>query len=156
MLKPDFIGARIVSCSICWEGKETIAYPWYGDAIEATREFLRSDILKIASNLKFEDRWTMRMLRTRVKNWWWDTMLMAHVIDCRRETTGLKFQAFVLLGQESYNNPVEQFLRSKGDSRINSILKEVEIGQLLEYNAYDSLLEFEVCLIQRRKLGYHD
>ncbi len=154
MLKPEFVGARIVSCSICWEGKETIAYPFYGEAVEATREFCRSDLWKIAGNLKFEDRWSMRILKTKVKNWLWCTVNNAHIIDCRRETTSVKFQGFVLLGQESYNNTVEQYLRSKGDERINRVLKEINIKDLLLYNGIDSIVEFDVFLKQRKVLGY--
>lgn len=152
-LKPDWPECRIICCSISLEGEETIAYPWYGDAIDATKEFVRSDIGKIASNLKYEERWTNRILKTRTKNWIWDTMLNAHILDCRREVTGLKFQSFALLGQESYNDPIEPFLRSKGDSRVNRIVKEIELKQLLQYCGLDSLLEFKVAEIQSKRLG---
>lgn len=152
MLKPDFEGSQIVSCSIS-DGKETIAYPWQGAAIEATREFLVSPVGKVASNLKFEERWTMHHLRTRVKNWRWDTMLAAHALDNRSDITSIKFQAYVHLGAKSYDDHISQFLQSKGDSRVNQILKEIDLRQLLIYNGLDSLLELKVAKIQAKQMG---
>ena len=60
-LKPELDKAETISCSICWRGKQTIAYPWHGEAIEATEMILRSKIYKIAQNMKFEDRYYYRI-----------------------------------------------------------------------------------------------
>lgn len=154
MLKPDWKDARIITASICWEGKRTIAFPWHGAVIPMFKKFLLSKLKKIASNKKFEDRWCRKVVGCRVKNWFWDTMNNAHIIDQRKDITGLKFQSFVLLGQEPYDGPIKKFLRSKGDDRINQIIKQVDLTRLLRYNGMDSLLEVLVCQIQRRRLGY--
>lgn len=157
MLKPDWPDARILSASICFdEPMKTIAFPWVGKAREAMREFLRSPIRKIASNLKFEERWSQVHLKTGVKNWWWDTMIGAHVHDNRAEITGLKFQSFVWLGVDSYNDHIKPFIKTKGDERTNQLAKQVDLNDLLHYNALDSLFEFHVALKQRRAMGYKD
>ena len=153
-LKPDGDAARIVSCSVCLRGKETIAYPWAGGAIKATRRLLMSRSRKIASNMKFEERWTRAVFGDGVRNWHWDTMAMAHVIDARPGISGLKFQAFARLGQEDYDYHLKPLLESKesGGNAQNRI-KEVDLKNLLMYNALDSLLEYKVAVRQCKELG---
>ena len=150
MLKPDGMKADIVTCALS-NGGRTIAYPMHGPAIPATREFLRSPLPKIASNLKFEDRWCRAILKTAVRNWWHDTMLCAHVLDNRRGITGLKFQAFVLLGQESYDESVSPYLKSP-DSNVPNQIRKADMGEVLRYNGMDALLTVEVAKRQRRKM----
>jgi uracil-DNA glycosylase family 4 len=154
MLKPDAEDARIISCSICWRGKRTIAYPWHGPAITATQEFLRSPYPKIASNMKFEQRWTIRTFKHEVRGWYFDTMLAAHVLDPRRGICSIKFQSLVNLGAPIWNAHIEPFLRSKGTREVNQILREIDIQDLLLYNGLDSLLEYLVAERQMEKLGY--
>lgn len=153
MKKPDSHRAQIVSCSVCWEGKKTIAFPWVGKAIEAMKEFVLSDLWKIASNKKFEDRWTRRMFGHGVKNWGWDTMLAAHVGDCRKHITSIKFQSFVRLGVPCYEDRVEAFLKAKTANSVNRI-HEIERKDLLLYNGLDSLLEYKVAMKQMKELEY--
>ena len=149
-LKPDGRGIEIISCSVCWQGKKTIAYPWEGEAIEATDLLLKSSLPKIAANLKFEDRWTRAKLQHPVRNWFWDTMIAAHVLDNSREVTGLKFQAFVLLGMEPYDEHVKPYLQSTKKSRFNRI-REMDLRDLLIYNGLDSLLTYKVAMIQMQQ-----
>lgn len=146
MLKPDSKLSEIVSCSICWKGKKTIAYLWSGEAIDATIEILKSPIPKIASNMKFEDRWTKAKLGFNIKNWYWDTMLAAHIINNSTGAAGLKFQAFVLLGQGDYNSHIEPFL--KGDKNGINRIHQIDKRDLLLYNGLDSLLEYKVAMKQ--------
>lgn len=145
-LKPDHLDARIVSCSIS-DGETTISYPMIGEAIKQTRLFLRSPIPKIASNLKFEERWSRRILKTRVRNWLLDTMLASHVLDNRQGITSIKFQAFIRLGVEGYDKHLAPYLKSKKGSHLNRI-GEIDLGQLLLYGGLDSLLEWEVAMQQ--------
>ena len=152
MLKPDHPKSRIYSCSICWEGKRTVAYPWYGEAIKATKEYLVSPLPKIASNLKFEERWTKSFIPEGVNNWLWDTMLAAHIINNQRRVTSVKFQAFVLLGVEPWNEHIEPFLKSPKGSVLNRI-GDIDLGQLLLYNGLDSLYEYKVAEKQREVFG---
>lgn len=149
MLKPDWPEAEVWSASICWQGKKTFAYPWKGAAIEASREYLHSPLPKIASNLKFEDRWTRKFFGRPVRAWHWDTMVAAHVLDNRPGVTSIKFQSYVLLGMPCYNEHIEPFLESPKDKRVNRIA-EIETRQLLLYNGLDSLLEYKAFEVQSK------
>lgn len=157
MTKPDSDKAEIVSCSICWRGKETIAFPWGSKIRNAMRYFLRSrKVRKIASNMKFEERWSMKEFGEGVRNWKFDTMLGAHVLDNRRNITSIKFQAFVLLGIDSYDDITDKFLKkTKSGSAVNNIY-DLDMTQLLTYNALDSLYEYRVALVQMERLGMRD
>lgn len=80
-------------------------------------------------------------------------MIGAHAIDSREGTKSLKFQAFVRLGMESYNDHIESFLKSKGSMSPNRVDK-IELKDLLLYNGLDSLLEFKLALVQMQDIGY--
>ena len=146
-LKPDGEGTEIVSCAVCWRGRRTIAYPWQGKAIDATGELMKSSMPKIAANLKFEDRWTRAKFGHKVRNWYWDTMVAAHVLDNTSETTNLNFQAFVHLGQENYDTHIKPFKKAKKGSRFNR-MQELDLNDLLLYNGLDSYLEYWVAMKQ--------
>lgn len=146
-LKPEGEGTELVSCSICWRGRRTISYPWEGEAIEATDEFTKSPMPKIASNLNFEDRWTRVKLGHRVRNWYLDTMIAAHTLDNRPDITSIKFQSFVWLGMPSYNEHIESYLKSRKGSRFNRI-RELDLRDELEYGGLDSYLEYHVAMKQ--------
>ena len=150
-LKPDGPHAEIYTCSICWEGKKTIAYPWQGEAIKATHELLRSkNVRKIASNLKFEERWTLKEFGHGVRKWDWDTMLAAHWIDNRPDITSIKFQSFVLLGAPDYDSHIKSYLEASTSNSKNRI-KQIDLDQLLLYNGLDSLLEYKAAMVQQGK-----
>jgi len=148
-LKPEGEGTELVTCSICWMGLKTIAFPWQGEAVEETRNLIQSTMPKIASNIKFEDRWTRYWLDTPVRNWWWDTMIAAHVLDNTPKVTGLKFQSFVRLGAESYDEQIAPFLKSTKASKFNRI-HEIDLKDLLLYNGLDSLLAYKVAMKQMK------
>ena len=150
-LKPDGEEAKIVSCAVS-DGNETISYLWRGEAIEATRELIRSKCPKIASNLKFEERWSISQVGTRMCNWYWDTMLAAHVLDNRPEITSIKFQAFVLLGQDSWDDKIKPFLKADS-ANANNKIHSVNFRELLLYGGLDALCEYKVAMIQRRQMG---
>lgn len=141
-LKPDGEGPEIISCSICY-GKTTIAYPWQGDAIDATSKILKAEHQKIASNIKFEERWTRAVLKHPVTNWLIDTMITAHLLDNRSGVTSIKFQSFVRLGQEPYDHHIKPLLLTTKTKRFNRI-REIAIKNLLLYNGIDSKVEYHV------------
>lgn len=151
MLKPDASNARIVSCALS-DGVTTIAYPWLGKAIKATKRFLESKVPKVASNAKFEHRWSQRILGVRVRNWKLDTMLAAHVLDNRPAISGLKFQAYVRLGMPIYNAEVEPFFQASTCNAENRI-KQIPLRDLLVYNGLDALLEYKLAKKQLKDLG---
>jgi uracil-DNA glycosylase family 4 len=154
-LKPDSPEARIASCAVCWgreEPEDCFVFPWLGEAIPAMRELLMSPIPKIASNLKFEDRWTRKEFGFRVRGWAWDTMLAAHVLDNRPGITSVKFQAFVRLGQPAWNDKVDPYIKSEKGEKFNRVF-DCPVKELLTYNALDAGLEFRVAVHQIREMG---
>lgn len=157
-LKPDHPDAELVCCSVCWEGQETIAFPWHGSVKSAMMGLLENPVIgKIASNSKHEDRWTRRKMGLTIprNSWRWDVMLTAHSLDIRKGITGLKFQAFVRLGAPNYSSHIEPFLspkKAKGGNATNRV-KEIEPRQLFKYCGVDSLLEFGVAEHQAKEMG---
>lgn len=153
-LKPEYPQARIYSAAIS-NKSQTIAFPWPAKGTDewlAVREIVHGGLPKIASNLKFEERWTAKEFGKGMSNWHWDTMLAAHCLDNRQGICSLKFQAFVKLGVPSYNDFVAPYLESdKGHyNRIN----EIDLKTLLEYNGVDAYLERILADWQREQLGY--
>jgi len=164
MLKPDSSEAKIVSCAVAWwasndEDVRAVSFLWRGEAVflwrgeavEAMGELLRSDVPKIAANLKFEERWTRKEFGHGVNNWAWDTMQAAHVLDNRPGITGLKFQAYVNFGQPVYDVKTAPYFKS--ESNKPNRIYEIDPKELLLYGGLDALLEFKLAKVQMRKLG---
>ncbi len=149
-LKPDSKDAQIICASVS-NGTSTIAFPWHGKAIKEMRVLLHSVIPKIGYNLKFESRWLRKLHGWKIKNWQWDGMLAAHVLDSRPEITGLKFQSFVLLGQGTYDDKIKKYLQGEGGNGKNTI-RRAPLPELLTYCGMDSLLEYKVAQIQMEQL----
>lgn len=152
-VKPDHPDARIVCCSVS-NGKKSIAYPWVGAAIDATREMFISDVRKVGFSIKFEERWCRAKLGVSVRNWLWDGQLAAHILDNREGTKSLEYQEFVTLGFSEHKDEVKEYLKTKEDSgnAVNRI-SEAPLEKLLNYNALDSLIEWLLAKEQARKLG---
>ncbi len=149
-LKPDSKKQRIVSVSFCLDGERTFAFMYHPDMADALRNVLTSSLTKkVASNLKFEERWTQEKLGVPVKRWWWDTMLAAHCIDNRPGITSIKFQAFIHLGVVDYSSHISPYLKGKTSNGLNRI-DELDERELLLYNGMDSLVEYKVMEIQRK------
>lgn len=149
-LKPEYHGSKIVSCAFS-DGKKTFAFPWSDGIVDNVSEILKSkDYRKIASNMKFEERWTVNKLGHRVSGWDWDTMLAAHTLNSAGGVTGLKFQSFVQLGQTKYDKYTEPYLKAVKGNHINRI-HEISLKDLLVYNGLDALLEFKLAQLQKRK-----
>jgi len=152
-LKCEHPKARIYTCSVCSNGGRTIAFPWHGEVIDEMRKLLKTkSVGKVAANLKFEDRWTRRFLGYSVRNWIWDTMVAAHVLDCRSGITSLKFQAFVRLGMKPYDRHIQPYLKASDKSQINRI-HQLDLRELLLYNGLDSLLEYEMYRLQVNQIS---
>jgi len=157
MLKPDHAKAEIVSCSVCWNGKETVAFPWHGAAIEASRKlFTRPNVRFVGGNIPFEDRWTRAKLGVEIGSaWLHDIVTGAHVIynaSKVRKITSVKFQSFVMYGTESYDDHLKPYLKTKkGGNAINRI-REVDMRTLLIYNGIDSLVEYKIAMNQMKTL----
>jgi uracil-DNA glycosylase family 4 len=151
-LKPDKDG-QIITASVCCNGKRTIAFPWAGDRVKnAWIQLLTSKCKKIGFNSKFEDRWTRSKLGIEINNWVCDSMVDAHLLDCRRGICSLGFQAFVQLGFGNYYSQISPFLEQKSSYDFNNI-KKADLNKLLVYNGLDSLLNFLIARKQRKQLG---
>jgi len=152
-LKPDRSEHRIVSCSFCFEGRGAWACMIGEEQLEPlSRVLFNRDLLKVASNMKFEERWTRRVFGRGVASWYWDTMLAAHCLDNRPGICSIKFQAFIRLGVGGWEQGVADYLKAKHANDTNRI-DRVSRKELLIYNALDSLLEFKVMQHQRREMG---
>ena len=143
-LRPENGHAAIISCSICWRGMRTIAFPWAGPAREATRDLLWSDCPKIGYNIKFEDRWTRKEFGEGVKNWVLCGQTAVHCESSVPGTKALEYQAFVRYGLPPYDKHIKPFLKSKGSSPLNQILTHIDLRDLLLYNGLDSLVEYKI------------
>lgn len=153
-LKPDSDASEIVTCSVCWEGKRTIAYPMDGDAVKATGELLRSDrIEKLGWNCKFEDRWAFRQFGHPVRGWVWDGMVGSHILRNQKGLVSLDFQAYVRYGQPLYNKHIKPYLEAAEDSNSPNRIKQIPLRQLLIYNGLDSLLTYKIGIQQMKEIG---
>lgn len=154
-LKPERKEQRIVSCSFCLEGMDTFAFPTDSDKVMSllSRVLRRPELAKIASNLKFEERWTLVKMGHGVANWYWDTMLAAHVHDNRPRITSVKFQAFVHLGVADYSSHIHPYLKAENANGLNRI-HEIDQRDILVYNGMDALLEYLVMEKQMEMLGW--
>ena len=141
-IKPEEEGSEIVCCSVA-NGKRSIAYPWSGEAVEATAELLRSKTPKVGANIKFESRWTKNKLGFWPKAWIWDTMIAAHVLDNRSGITSVKFNAYVHFGTPDWDSHIKPYLDAPKGQKLNNI-REVPIMNLLEYCAIDSREERKI------------
>ena len=153
-LKPEYKGARLYSVAFCFgfEGHRiSIACPWSPEIAKVTKEILTGPLRKIAAGLKFEDRWSQYFLKAPVNNWFYCTQTASHILDSRDGVTGLKFQAYTLLGIPDYNAHVEPYFQQTSTGRLNRI-DQIDMGELLIYNAKDSLIEDMVARIQMKEL----
>lgn len=155
-LKPDGPHAKIVCCSIANKTR-CHSFLWHPKLVEPMREFWQSDVPKIASNLKMEDRWTRRILGVEVNRWSLCTANAAHVLDNRSEITSIKFQAFIHLGVDIWNTHIEQYLKPKDEKCGNAPNRIHEVGwkDLLLYCGFDSVYEYEVAERQSKQLGLY-
>lgn len=152
-LKPHRKVQKIVSVSFCLNGKDTFAFMMHPKLVKALKKVLRAkELRKVASNLKFEEQWTIVKLNIKVRNWHWDTMLVAHEFDNRSGITSVKFQAFVLLGIGDYDSHLKPYLTSKTANGLNNIY-QIDTKELLMYNGLDSLLEYKVMRRQKKMMG---
>ncbi len=151
-LKPDRTDQRIVSCSFCLNGEDTFACMMDDRCLRALSKVLCSEMGKVASNLKFEERWTRAKLGHGVVNWEWDTMVAAHILDNRPGITSLKFQAYVRFGIPDYEAAVAPYLKARDSNGVNR-LGQIAPRDLLLYNGIDSLLEYRLAMLQRQEMA---
>lgn len=164
-LKPQAKGQRIICGSVAYDANNVFVFVMprrKKDRLPLVELLENVSVSKVASNMKYEDTWTMIRLigGTEVIGWEWDTMLAAHVLDNRKGISGLKFQAYVRLGVVEYNSEVASYLKAKvkGGNEINRIYELLDkpngMASLLTYCGYDSIYELRVALLQMEELDY--
>jgi len=157
-VKPDSPETHIHYCAVCVDGKRTIAYPYIGDAVEATKALLRTDIPKIAANAKFETRWTRKHSGFWASNWAWDTMLAAHIGDQRPMLTGLCTQAYLRMGIAPWDAGTSNWFsrRSRNDAisetRAVNNITNAPADKILRYVGLDATIEFWLADVQTREM----
>lgn len=124
-LKPhDVLNHHIYCLSLCFDGITSYAMdcPQEPKELALLQKILQSNaISKIAHNMKFEHMWTKNILGYDILNWFWDTMIMSHILNNQKGVTGLKFQTYVNFGIAGYEQEVSSFLRSKDSKNGNAV-----------------------------------
>lgn len=157
-LKPQKKGHKIVCTSVAYTEDDVMVFKM-PEVIRKIKPF--TDILqnkyvpKIAQNMKYEDNWSKVILGTKVKGWWWDTILATHISDQRPGITSLKFQAYVQFGIADYDSEIAPYLEGVDEKDANSFNRILELmstkegtEKLLKYCAWDSILEFRLAMLQ--------
>ena len=158
-LKPHAKGHKIICAAVATSEDHAYAF-MMPETRKEQRPFLyllaNPNVGKIAQNMKFEDTWSWIILRQRVINWVWDTMLMTHTLDNRRGITGLKFQTYVNFGVIDYDSEIAPYLRSKTEESANDINQIDQLlntpknrFKLLKYCGLDTIYEYRLSVKQR-------
>ncbi len=157
-LQPYEKGHKIICASVSFDGKK--AYGFMTTDKEKIKPFIRllrnPKILKLAHNMKFEDTWTNIIFKTKVRGWYWDSMIAAHIIDNRTGISGLKFQVFVNFGISDYDSDINPYLHAVRGS-FNKVEHLIKNGmgkkKLLIYCGLDSLLQYKLAMKQMKIIG---
>lgn len=155
-LKPHAKGHRIVTCSVAVSPDKVYVFemPKSAEDRKPFVDLLKNPLIKkMAHNVKFEHTWSKHILKTTVKNWHWDSMLAAHILDNRPGITGLKFQTYINFGVVDYSSAVSKALQAPESNDHNEIVKYMASpankAEMLRYNALDSIFEYRLALMQQ-------
>lgn len=145
-LKPYSDGHKVYSIAIAGEKTPVYSLPfqyvhWKNKEFELVKkEFCKllqnENIGKIAQNLKFENKWSIHVVKSRPANWEWDTMNTQHLIDVRRGMTKLETQALVYYGQGDWGKEISVYKKNVGKTGFNSMHK-APLDKLLWYGGMD-------------------
>jgi DNA polymerase len=155
-LKPDADGHHIRSVSFCLEGGVAFAGMVTRKSERSIRAVMQSKQLrKVCSNIKYESRWCSRRFGVSLRGHFWDTMLVAHLIDNRFGITSLKFQSFVHFGTGDWESGVAHLLEARTANGVNMV-DSIDSKLLLRYNAIDSHMTYQLMRKQMKLLGMKD
>lgn len=126
-------------------GDSAYAFRITDEIVPDWKRFLtNADIKKIAHNLKFEDKWSRVVFGVKPRGWHWDTMVSQHVLDGRKRTTGLKFQAYVRYGIKGYDKEIEKYKKDWTKAPVDKALLYCGMDSLLTFNLFvDQIKEFD-------------
>lgn len=159
-LKPHAKGHKILCCSIAVNEFDVFVFMINKKNISPFLNVLKNkNIKKVAHNLKYEQTWTQCCLKTDVENWYWDTMLQAHILDNRPDITGLKFQTYINFGIGDYSSEIEPVLQGEDSKNCNSLnklelyMKSPENAlKIMQYCALDSIFTYRLMLLQQKQI----
>ena len=161
-LKPQAKGHRIVCTAFCDNPNLAYVIPELKRRSHkrALKELLENpEIGKVATNMKFEDTWEYVINEIEVKNWVWDTMQAAHVLDNRPGITGLKFQVYTHFGLIDYDSEIEEYITAGDKKDANSMNRIAELEaspegrrKLMTYCGVDALMEYKLALKQMEQM----
>lgn len=150
-LRPIARGHHIVACSIATGFDHAFAFQLNDVNIERLlkRILVDPEIKKVAQNMKFEDMWSRAVLNCTPQAWYWDTMYGEHVLDNRRGTKNLEFQAAKTLGFFNFKGATDEYLASneKNANGFNRIY-DAPMRDVLKRCALDSLTEYRIATLQ--------
>lgn len=155
-LKPHDEGHEIVCASVAVSEDKVYVFeiPKNKNKLEPFIKLLKNKgIKKMAHHIKYEETWSWIIFKTRVKNWFWDTMIMAHILNNRQGITGLKFQTYVNFGIGDYSSHISKFLQaedSKNANSKNTIVKAMKVHRkdIMTYCALDSIYQYRLAMKQ--------
>lgn len=161
-LKPHGKGHRIVCAAVA--DTPDHAYVFMMPESKSDKQpfidlLANSDIKKLAHNMKFEQAWSVERLRQPVRNWYWDSMQAAHILDNKPDISGLKFQSYVNFGIYDYDSEISPYLKSFTEKNANAHNRILELinkpggkKQLLTYCALDTIYEYRLALLQMQQI----
>ena len=155
-LKPHAKGHKIVCASVAINENEVYVFemPKSSEKLQPFIDLLKNKgVKKMAHNMKYEETWSLILLNTRVKNWFWDSMIAAHILDNRQGITRLKFQTYVNFGIGDYSTHIEKFLQaedSKNANSKNTLINAMKVHKkdVLTYCALDSIYQYRLAIKQ--------
>lgn len=162
-LKPHADGHQIICMSFCVEPGIVYSFmtPTRRSLLEQIQGLLQSDLPKAAANMKFEHVWIQNIFGYEVRNWQWDTMQAAHVLDNRPGITSLKFQVYVRFGVIDYDSHIEGYTKAVNDKSANAVnrlpeLIKSRVGKeaLLKYCGLDTLYGYNLAMLQIGEMGF--
>lgn len=160
-LKPQDEGHEIVCASVAISTDKAYSFMIKGQKnLHYFLEILSDrNIKKIAHQIKFEDTWSEVFLKCKIEGWFYDTMLMAHILDNRPDITNLEFQVYTHFGNITFKNETDAYLEAKDNKNGNSKNRILEListpggrQKLLERCGLDALYEFKLHILQTQKM----
>jgi hypothetical protein len=157
-LKPHDKGHEILCTSVAVSPDKVYVFntPKNKKKLKPFIDVLRDEnIKKMAQNMKYENTWTNVIFGTHIKNWYWDSMIAAHILDNRPGITGLKFQTYVQFGVVDYASEVTPHLMAENSKNANSLnrlkafMEKPKNNEMVKkYCALDSIYQYRLALKQ--------
>ena len=159
-LRPFKENQEIVSIGFSHCPNESFSFPfcypgiWTEEELKLIKNqwtiFLESPAKKIVHSHQMENIWSRHIFGSWENEWYWDTMVVAHILDERDKFTSLDFQVF-LHWEFEYGEEIEPFKRSVLNSNFNR-MKEAPLDGLLKYNGLDALFTRKLFDLQQEEL----